>query len=113
MTATASSCVSKPTKSPTSTRPVTSLGLSILVGRTEVSIKSAGDIELPPESELREPTKLNSDPSAPALYMPYIGLCGLLPVSFSERAGITTPLIFARVSGDVFSSMPLKKALSE
>ena len=37
--------------------------------------------------------------SAPARAMPYIGLCGLLPVSFSERAGITAPLMFARVAG--------------
>ena len=31
--------------------------------------------------------------------MPYIGLCGLLPVSFSERAGITAPFMLAAVAG--------------
>ena len=52
-----------------------------------------GAIELPPESEWREPTRPSSDPLAPARAMPYIGLWGLLPVSFSERAGITAPLM--------------------
>ena len=35
------------------------------------------------------------EPSAPARAMPYIGLCGLLPVSLSERAGMTAPLMLA------------------
>ena len=45
--------------------------------------------------------------------MPYIGLCGLLPVSFSERAAITAPFTPARVVVVVFSSMPRRNALSE
>ncbi len=44
--------------------------------------------------------------------MPYIGLCGLLPVSFSERAAITAPFTPARVVAEVFSSMPRRNALS-
>ncbi len=44
--------------------------------------------------------------------MPYIGLCGLLPVSFSERAGITAPLIAAAVVTLTRSRMPRTKALS-
>ena len=38
------------------------------------------------------PISVTSWPSAPALLMPYIGLCGLLPVSLSERAQKTVPL---------------------
>ena len=45
--------------------------------------------------------------------MPYIGLCGLLPVSFSERAATTAPLRLAAVAGDTFSTIPRRKALSE
>ena len=45
--------------------------------------------------------------------MPYIGLCGLLPVSFSERAGITAPLVEAAVVTLTRSRMPRTKALSE
>ena len=45
--------------------------------------------------------------------MPYIGLCGLLPVSFSERAAITAPLTLAAVAGETRSRMPRRNALSE
>ncbi|MGH6781312.1 MAG: hypothetical protein ACREB5_04305, partial [Sphingomonadaceae bacterium] len=84
-----------------------------MVGRTETSIIDDGAIELPPESELCEPISVSSSPSAPARKMPYIGLCGLLPVSFSERAGITAPLVAAAVVALTRSRMPRAKALSE
>ena len=42
--------------------------------------------------------------------MPYMGLCGLLPVSFSERAGITKPLVLARVAAVVLRIMPRSNA---
>ena len=44
--------------------------------------------------------------------MPYIGLCGLLPVSLSERLQMIVPLVLARVVSEVFESMPRRKALS-
>jgi hypothetical protein len=98
---------------PVSTRPLASEARSILVGRFAGSISMAGAIELPPESEFCEPISVSSSPRAPAFAMPYIGLCGLLPVSFSERAAMTQPLTPARVVGVVFSSMPRRNALSE
>ena len=55
-------------------------------------------MELPPESEFCEPISVSSCPSAPTRLMPYIGLCGLLPVSFSERAAIGKPFTMARVA---------------
>ena len=45
--------------------------------------------------------------------MPYIGLCGLLPVSLSERAQKIVPFTFARVAAEVFDRMPRRNALSE
>ena len=44
--------------------------------------------------------------------MPYMGLCGLLPVSFSERAAMIVPLVPARVAACVRMFMPRRKALS-
>ena len=70
-------------------------------------------MELPPESVFREPTSGINEPSAPARAIAYIGLCGLLLVSLSERLGMTAPLILAAVSGDTFSKIPRKKAESE
>ncbi len=64
----------------------------------------AGAIELPPESEFDEPINVRIEPSAPAFWRPYSGLCGLLLVSFSERAGITAPLVFAAMA----AALPLK-----
>ena len=58
------------------------------------------------------PISVTRLPSAPALLMPYMGLCGLFPVSFSERAQITTPFMLARVAAEVFERMPRRKALS-
>ena len=73
-------------------------------------IKAAGAIEFPPESELDDPTSVTIPPLAPALAMPYMGLCGLLPVSLSERAGMMAPLISAaRVPA--FSAIPCSMAL--
>ena len=49
---------------------------------------------------------VNSWPRAPTLLMPYIGLCGLLPVSFSDRAAIGKPLTLARVPTCVDADNP-------
>jgi hypothetical protein len=73
----------------------------------------SGTLDRPPESELSVPTRVTSSPAAPARLMPYMGLCGLFPVSFSERAQMTQPFTFARVAADVFDRMPSRKALSE
>ena len=51
---------------PVSTRPRTSLGRSILVGRTSGMIIEAGDMLRPPESELSVPISESNPPSAPA-----------------------------------------------
>ena len=72
-----------------------------------------GESELPPDTVFSDPISVISSPSEPALAIPYIGLCGLLPVSLSERAGITAPLMLAAAAGDIRVIMPLKKALSE
>ncbi len=84
-----------------------------MVGRAAGFIIDAGAMELPPESLFCEPISVSSWPSAPAVLMPYIGLCGLLPVSFSERAEIGKPLVFARVVGWVEACMPRRMAPSE
>ena len=74
----------------------------------------AGAIELPPESEFCEPISVSSWPSRADCGMPYIGLCGLLPVSFSERAAISEPLTLARVAtARSLLSMPRRMAPSE
>ena len=95
-----------------SIRPVASRAESILVGRLVGSIIDIGAAEFPPEIELSEPTSVTRSPSAPALLMPYMGLCGLLPVSLSERAQKIVPFTFARVAADVFDCMPRRNALS-
>ena len=56
---------------------------------------------------------VSSWPSAPTRLMPYIGLCGLLPVSFSERAAMGKPLTLARVATCVDICMPRRMAPSE
>jgi len=73
---------------------------------------ASGAIELPPESELCEPISVSSSPRAPVFAMPYIGLCGLLDVSFSERAEMAVPLTPARVAACVRRFMPRTMALS-
>ena len=72
---------------------------------------ASGDMELPPDMELREPINDSSSPSAPALKIPYMGLWGLLAVSFSERAGITQPFTLAVAFG-ALSRMPSRKGES-
>ena len=52
-----------------------------------------GATELPPESDDCEPMSPRSSPREPVFMMPYIGLWGLLLVSFSERAAIAQPLV--------------------
>ena len=85
-----------------------------LGGAVRGSIMPAGAIELPPESEVCEPMSVSSSPRAPAFMMPYIGLCGLLPVSFSERAAIEHAVgQSARAPRRVRSSMPRRIAPSE
>ena len=69
-------------------------------------------MELPPDSELCEPISVSNSPSAPARQMAYIGLCGLLPVSFSERAGMTAPVMPAAVPAEILVIMPRRNALS-
>ncbi len=54
-----------------------------------------GDIELPPDTELSEPIRSSSAPRAPTCQMPYIGLCGLVLVSFCDRAGMIVPVVLA------------------
>src|SRR5262245_34199724 len=97
------------------TRPVTSLGRSTFVGRNWGSIIMAGAIELPPESVFCEPINVRIEPSAPARWRPYSGLCGLLLVSFSDRAGITAPLVRAAMTAASvlkLAYMPRRNALS-
>ena len=88
---------------------------AVHLGGTRGRIRSstAGAMELPPESLFCEPISVSSWPSAPTLLMPYIGLCGLLPVSFSERAAIGKPLTLARVATWVDACMPRRMAPSE
>jgi hypothetical protein len=84
-----------------------------LVGRAAGLISAAGAIELPPESEFCEPMSVSSSPSAPMRLMPYIGLWGLLLVSFSDRAAMPKPLVLARVAACVDASIPRRMAPSE
>src|SRR5579863_760844 len=73
-----------------------------------------GATELPPETVGSVPTSVSSDPLAPTVAMPYMGLCGLMSVSFSDRAGNTAPLVPAAVAGLVaFDRMPRRIAPSE
>ena len=76
------------------------------------SYSDIGSIELPPESLFSVPQSRKIEPLAPARAIPYIGLCGLLPVSLSERAGITAPLQKASFPGVIVSMMPRRNAES-
>jgi hypothetical protein len=91
---------------------VTSLGRSTLVGWNSESTIINGAIELPPDTEFCDPHSVRIEPSAPARWMPYSGLWGLLPVSFSERAGITAPFVSAIVPAPTRDCMPRRNALS-
>ena len=81
-------------------------------GREAGTICESGARELPPETELSVPISVTRSPLAPARLIPYIGLWGLLPVSFSERAQMTKPFTLARVAAEVLSRIPRRKALS-
>ena len=92
-------------------RPIASVRVLTLVGRRFAWIIDGGATEFPPDSEFTVPMVATNSPFAPARAMPYVGLCGLFDVSFSERAGITTPFVFARVAAAVLLSMPRRSAL--
>ena len=71
-------------------------------------------MELPPEVELSVPMRSRSAPRAPACQMPYIGLCGLVLVSFCESAGMSVPVTLAQAAALVKRVlMPRRCALSE
>jgi hypothetical protein len=82
------------------------------VGRTAGSIIDIGATERPPDSEASVPISVTRSPEAPALAMPYMGLCGLFCVSLSERVQITQPFTLARVATEVFEMIPRRNALS-
>src|SRR5580765_8945769 len=78
----------------------------MVVGCSDGSIRAIGACELPPDTEDSVPTSVSSLPCAPtllgpAIAMPYIGLCGLLEVSFCDIAQNTAPLVPAAVAGVV------------
>src|SRR5882672_2819641 len=99
---------------PDLTRATASLGWLILVGCNAGSIRDVGATEKPPDTVEWSPIRVRSLPLAPAFAMPYIGLCGLLPVSFCDRAQITAPFVPAAVTGVVaLLRMPLRMAPSE
>src|SRR6267378_558679 len=103
-----------PVPLPDLTRATASLGWLILVGCKAGSIRSVGAAELPPDTVGWSPIRVRSLPLAPALAMPYMGLCGLLWVSFCDRAQITAPLVPAAVTAVVaLLRMPLRMAPSE
>src|SRR6266853_7043829 len=103
-----------PVPLPDLTRAVASPGWLIFVGCNAGSISAVGAAELPPDTVDWLPIRDRSLPFAPAFAMPYIGLCGLLPVSFCDRAQITAPLVPAVVTAVVaLLRMPLRMAPSE
>src|SRR5207248_11335241 len=103
-----------PVPLPDLTRATASLGWLILVGCNAGSIRAVGAAELPPDTVDWLPIRVRSLPFAPAFAMPYMGLCGLLPVSFCDSAQITAPFVPAAVTGVVaLLRMPLRMAPSE
>src|ERR1700716_4751213 len=90
-----------PVPLPDLTSATASLGWLILVGCKAGAIRSAGAAELPPDTVDWLPIRVRSLPLAPALAMPYMGLCGLLAVSFTDRAQITAPFVPVAVTGVV------------
>src|SRR5689334_4958475 len=100
------------------TRPVSSAAEAILVGCRVATLPPteviAGAAELPPDTLDCVPIRVSSEPyclfvpagPAAALAMPYIGLSGLLPVSFCDIAGMMTPLTPARVAAWARVLMP-------
>src|SRR5260370_21654302 len=94
---------------PDLTRAVASPGWLIFVGCNAGSISAVGATELPPDTVDWLPIRVRSLPFAPAFAMPYIGLCGLLPVSFCDRPQITAPLVPAALTAVVaLLRMPLR-----
>src|SRR5882762_11882193 len=103
-----------PVPLPDSTRATASLGWLILVGCKAVFFNDAAATEKPPDTVDRLPVRVRSLPFAPAFAMPYMGLCGLLTVSFCDIAQITAPFVPAAVTGVVaLLRMPLRMAPSE
>src|SRR6202030_1260403 len=98
---------------PDLTRATASLGWLIFVGCNAGSIRAVGAAELPPDTVDWVPIRVRSLPLAPAWAMRYIGLCGLWPVSFCDRAQITVPFVPAAVIGVALLRMPLRMAPSE
>src|SRR5258705_50476 len=84
---------------PVSTSAVASEGWLMVVGCSAGSISVIGASELPPETDDSVPIRFRSRPCAPALAMPYMGLCGLFWVSFCDMAHSTAPLVPAAVAG--------------
>src|SRR2546430_814580 len=94
-----------PVPLPDLTRATASLGWLIFVGCNVGSIRAVGAAELPPDTVDWLPIRVRSLPFAPALAMPYMGLCGLLPVSFCDSAQITAPFVPAAVTGVVICAL--------
>src|ERR1700736_3344082 len=82
-------------------------------------MKAIGAAEFPPDTLDCVPHSVSNEPNCTgavdkplaAFAMPYIGFSGLLPVSFCDIAGMTTPFTPARVAADAFSLMP--RAIAE
>src|SRR2546423_10714646 len=100
-----------PVPLPDLTRATASFGWLIFVGCNAGSMRAVGAAELPPDTVDWLPISVRSLPLAPALAMPYMGLCGLLPLSFCDSAQITAPLVPAAVTGAAaLLRMPLRMA---
>src|SRR5450631_1869938 len=97
---------------PVLTRPLVSAELDTFTGAALGMIIVGGAIELPPDSELSEPIRSSRPPRAPYCQIPYIGLCGLVLVSFCDNAGMTVPVVFVIAREPVRVLMPRKCALS-
>ena len=83
------------------TSEVESEGWLMVVGCNAGLMSAMGAWELPPDTEDSVPMSVSSRPCAPAVAMPYIGLCGLFWVSFCDMAHSTAPLVPAAVAGVV------------
>src|SRR2546429_4164267 len=83
------------------TSEVESEGWLMVVGCNAGLMSAMGAWELPPDTEDSVPMSVSSRPCAPAVAMPYIGLCGLFWVSFCDMAHSTAPLVPVAVAGVV------------
>src|SRR6266446_6725781 len=86
---------------PVSTSAVASEGWLMVVGCSDGLISAMGACELPPDTLVGTESSVSSRPCAPAMAMPYMGLCGLFCVSFCDMAHSTAPLVPAAVAGVV------------